>query len=259
MLYVLPRWWRPECPTPPRRMQASMRVLWLCEHKLCLRRRPLSFPGHSKLVSTRGALSVSRTKGTIASVPCLWWRVVVKVSRLKLLTQNRRQYMLSLLRAVQTSCWDQLGSSTVERHHSSPRLLPWPVPRSCIAWVHGWWNGSRTRGRQLNTWRGATQLHLCAVDLLPEVEQAAGAPPILGQLYLPRESYILSAEAGRVVRQALESATWGKEFGRDEEVRRRPARAVLSLLVRACKGPGQCGASLPIDGLVAALRRAQSL
>ena len=46
-----------------------------------------------------------------------------------------------------------------------------------------------------------------AVDLLPEVEQAAAAPPILGQLYLPHDSYILSAEAGRVVQQALESAT----------------------------------------------------
>ena len=37
--------------------------------------------------------------------------------------------------------------------------------------------------------------------------------------------------AGRVVREAFEA-------GRDEEVRRLLARAILSLLVRACKGPG---------------------
>ncbi len=35
-----------------------------------------------------------------------------------------------------------------------------------------------------------------AVDLLPMVQQAAGAPPILGQLYLPRDSYVLSATLG---------------------------------------------------------------
>lgn len=47
-----------------------------------------------------------------------------------------------------------------------------------------------------------------------------------------------------------EFATWGKEFGREEEVRRRPARAVLSLL--ACKGPG------PLQSLVAQSLVAQS-
>lgn len=72
----------------------------------------------------------------------------------------------------------------------------------------------------------------------------------MGQLYLPHDSYILSAEVARVVRQALEFATWGKEFGREEEVRRRPARAVLSLL--ACKGPG------PLQSLVAQSLVAQS-
>ena len=47
-------------------------------------------------------------------------------------------------------------------------------------------------------------------------------------------------------------ASWGKEFGREEEVRRRPARAVLSLL--ACKGPGPLQslvAQSNVDGLVA--------
>ena len=90
------------------------------------------------------------------------------------------------------------------------------------------------------------------VDLLPMVQQAAGAPPILGQLYLPRDSYILSADAGGLVREALEAATWGRAFGRDEEVTRLPARAILSLLARACKGRGQLRSLLAhsdVDGL----------
>jgi len=85
-------------------------------------------------------------------------------------------------------------------------------------------------------------------------KQAAQASPILGQLYLPHDSYILSAEVARVGRQALESATWGKEFVREEEVRRRRARAVLSLLARACKGCGPLRslvAQSNVDGLVA--------
>ena len=63
-----------------------------------------------------------------------------------------------------------------------------------------------------------------------------------------------------LVREALEAATWGRAFGRDEEVTRLPARAILSLLARACKGRGQLRSLLAhsdVDGLVAALRRPQ--
>ena len=129
-------------PNTPRRMQASMRVLWLCEHKLCLCKRPPSSPGPS---DERRSLSESNKRRHCECALPLMKGCGERVSSLKLLTQNRRQYILSLLHAVQTSCWDQLGSSTVERHHSSPRLLPWPVPRFCVAWVHGWWNASHKR------------------------------------------------------------------------------------------------------------------
>ena len=110
----------------------------------------LSFPGPS--IDERRFFSESRKeKCAIASVPCLWGRVVAKEFEI-------------------WSCWrlqtNSLLTRTRPKHFStaSPRLLPWPVPRSCIAWVHRWWNISRTRGRQLSIWPGAVQLHLSAAS-----------------------------------------------------------------------------------------------
>ena len=108
---------------------------------------------------------------------------------------------------------------------------------------------------------------LCMTGQYAQPHAAAGAPPILGQLYLPRDFYILSAEAGKVVREARSRARWrGEEAARPSHLlpastrvqRVTCARPPYPVRNTPCS-PASLVAHSNVDGLVAALCRPQRL